>query len=249
MRPAPPHRCPRGLRHRTFAAAALAIGVWGGGLPLPAPGQEGEAPPAGGPAVSAGIAPVLRAHFDALLSNSPFLRSLDLSESIILTGIANLGGDLYVTLHRRDTKETHIVSEAANPEGMRLVGVEGNPADLGTVTARISLASGEVFAVRFDEQQLKPGEGKPAAGSSGGAPQGGGSGAPVRDYREGIPGDGFRGPPPPELVKKLSQLSEDQRNRLIQQIGEIRERNREMPSEERQAIFSRMVDRALQERR
>jgi len=196
-----------------------------------------------------GIEPVSEANFDALLTHSPFLRSLDLSASIILTGIARIEGDLYVTLFKRDTKETQIVSDTANPEGMRLVGVDGNQTDLGSVTAQISLASGEVFAVRFDEQQLKPGEGKPAAGTSVASGQGNGTPAPARDYRQGISGDGFPGPPPPELVQKLSKLSSDQRDNLIRQIGEIRDKNREMTREDRQVLFVRMVDRALKERR
>ena len=197
-----------------------------------------------------GIEPVSASNFEALMANSPFLRSLDLSESLILTGIAKIEGNFFVTLFRRDTKETHIVSDAINPEGMRLVGMNGNQNDLETITAQISLASGEVFSVRFDEGQLKPGEGKPASGSKGGGTPGSSNGAPqVSDYRQGISGDGFRGPPPPELVAKLSKLTEERRNQLIQQIRDLRDKNRELSSEDRQVIFTKMVDRALTERR
>ncbi|MCB1092497.1 MAG: hypothetical protein KDL87_13255 [Verrucomicrobiae bacterium] len=197
-----------------------------------------------------GIEPVSASNFEALMASSPFLRSLDLSESLILTGIAKIEGNFFVTLFRRDTKETHIVSDAINPEGMRLVGMNGNQNDLETITAQISLASGEVFSVRFDEGQLKPGEGKPASGSKGGGTSGSSNGAPpVSDYRQGISGDGFRGPPPPELVAKLSKLTEERRNQLIQQIRDLRDKNRELSSEDRQVIFTKMVDRALTERR
>lgn len=228
-------------------SAFAALVLLGGGV---AKGQDAEGFAALGPApLPEGIEAVSESHFEALMASSPFLRPLDLSASLILTGIARIEGNLYVTLVQRDTKETHIVSDAVNTEGMRLVAVNGDQGDLETVTAQISLASGEVFAVRFDEGQLKPGEGRPASGQAGGASGSPGGPAAVADYRQGISGDGFRGPPPPELVAKLSKLSEDQRNKLIQQIREIRDKNREMTSEDRQVLFGRMVDRALQERR
>lgn len=225
---------------------AAAILIAGGNLILSARADDTRA--VAGIAYPDGLEPVSEANFSALMTSSPFLRSLDLSDSLILTGIARIEGEVYVTLLKRDTKETHIVSGAAasNPLGMRLVEVDGDQSDLETVTAQIAMSGGEVFSVRFDERQLKPGEGKPGgggpgSGSSGGPPR------PVRDYREGISGDGFRGPPPPELVKKLSKLSSEQRDRLIQEIGAARDRG--VSSEERQVMFGKMVDRALQERR
>ncbi|MCB1241516.1 MAG: hypothetical protein R3F31_04780 [Verrucomicrobiales bacterium] len=193
--------------------------------------------------------PLNKDSFGALLSHSPFLRSLNLSDSLLLTGIARIGGEIYVTLLDRETKESYTVSGSANAQGWRLVGITGDEADLKSVTAEIAIAGGGICSVRFDERQLKPGEGKPAGGSGRGP--GATTGAPTspRDYREGISGDGFRGPPPPELVKKLSQLGEDQRQELIRKIGEIRDKNRELSSADRQVMFVRMVDRALQEKR
>jgi len=187
--------------------------------------------------------------FTALKTASPFLRSLDLSQSLILTGFAQIEDELYATLLDRETKETHVVSKAANPQGWRMVAVDGNQQDLETITAQIAMASGEVFAVRFDEQQLKPGEARPGGGS-GGPPQRGPDGRPVvTNFREGISGDGFRGPPPPEMVAKLERLDERTRERLIQGISEYRDRNPNVSSEDRQRLFTRMVDEALQQRR
>lgn len=197
-------------------------------------------------------AAVTEKDFTALKTGSPFLRSLDLSQSLILTGFARIEGDLYATLLDRETKETHVVSKAANPQGWRMVAVAGNQNDLETVTAQIAMASGEVFAVRFDEQQLKPGEAKPGGGQGGpgGPPQRGPDGRPVyANFREGISGDGFRGPPPPEMVAKLEKLDEKTRERLIQGIREYRDKNPDVSSEDRQRLFTRMVDEALRQRR
>jgi hypothetical protein len=197
-------------------------------------------------------AAVTEQDFSALKTSSPFLRSLDLSQSLILTGFARIEGDLYATLLDRETKETHVVSKAANPQGWRMVAVAGDQNDLETVTAQIAMASGEVFAVRFDEQQWKPGEAKPGGGQGGPAspPQRGPDGRPVyANFREGISGDGFRGPPPPEMVAKLEKLDDQTRERLIQGIREYRDKNPNVSSEEKQKLFSRMVDEELRRRR
>lgn len=197
------------------------------------------------PLAEEGPAPVLAGDFTALMANSPFLRSLDLSQSLILTGIARIEGDLYATLFDRETRQTHIVSKSANVLGWRMVEVSGNSSDLETVTARIAVSSGEVFTVRFDENQLKPGEGKPGGGP-GPAPGQTSPDSPANNYREGIRGDGFRGPPPPEIVEKMSRLTEGQREKMILRIQELREKNPEISSEERRTIFNSMLDRELE---
>lgn len=189
--------------------------------------------------------PVSADDFTALTTNSPFLRSLDLSQSLILTGIARIESELYATLFDRETRETHIVSKSANVLGWRMVEVAGNSSDLETVTARIALSGGEVFTVRFDENQLKQGEGKPGGGP-GAVPGQSNPDSPANNYREGIRGDGFRGPPPPEIVEKLSRMTESQREQIILRIQEIREKNPEISSEERRTIFNRMLDRELE---
>jgi hypothetical protein len=195
--------------------------------------------------------PVTADDFAPLKMSSPFLRSLDLSQSLKLTGVARIEGQLYATLVDRESKKTHLVTQAANPEGWRMVAVAGNQADLTTVTAEIAMASGEVFAVRYDEQQLHPPESQPgASGGAQGGPQRGADGRPVySDFREGISGDGFRGPPPPEMVAKLEKLDEKARDRLIQGIREYRDKNPDVSREDRQRLFTRMVDEELRRKR
>ena len=197
-------------------------------------------------------APVSEEDYSALKSSSPFLRSLDLSQTLRLTGVARIEGQLYATLVDRESRKTHLVSQAANPEGWRMVAVGGNQADLTTVTAEIAMASGEVFAVRYDEQQLSPPEPRPGGPGSpgGGEIRRDANGRPIyTNFREGISGDGFRGPPPPEMVAKLERLDDQTRERLIQGIREYRDKNPNVSSEERQKLFSRMVDEELRRRR
>jgi hypothetical protein len=191
------------------------------------------------PEDSSAPAPVQEADYAELKANSPFTRSLNLSDSLILTGIARVDGETIATLVDRSTKESYVVSGAANAQGWKMVGVEGDATDLEKVTARISVAGGEVVSVRFDEKQLKPGEAKPAAGPAGGPP-GPGDG-------ERRPGEGYRGPPP-EVREKMERLTEEQRQKLFQKIGELRQKNPDMSREEMREQFGKLLDRALQDR-
>lgn len=237
------------MRFPPFLLRLLSVALAASGWPV-LRARAADLPPL--PPASGVPAAVTELDFDALKTNSPFLRSLDLSQSLILTGIARIEGNLYATLLDRETKETHVVSKAANPQGWRMIAVAGDQHDLETVTAQIAMTSGEVFAVRFDEHQLKPGEARPGAGPGGPGPppRRGPDGRPVyANFREGISGDGFRGPPPPEMVAKLEKLDERTRDRLIEGIREYREKNPNVSSEDRQRLFTKMVDEELRRRR
>ncbi len=222
----------------------------GAALLLPPPAVKAGDFAAGPESAPFGPDPVSENDFAALKGNSPFLRSLDLSQSLVLTGVATIEGELFATLVDRETKATHVVSKAANPKGWRMVGVEGDRSDFLTVSAQIAMEGGEVFSVRFDERQVQPPDPRAAGGGGRGSSGGsGGNASPSANYREGISSDGFRGPPPPEIVEKMSRMTVEQRDRLVTEIARIRERNPNLSSEERQGIFRRMVDRMAQERR
>ncbi|MFT5470921.1 MAG: hypothetical protein ACI8UO_006054 [Verrucomicrobiales bacterium] len=187
--------------------------------------------------------PVTEADFAELKANSPFIRSLNLSDSLVLTGIARIDGRVFATVRDRESKEIMVLSEAANKDGWRIVSLDGDRANLDSMTAQISAGGGGVFSIRFDQQQLAPKGVRTRIPPE----QAARIAQAARDYRRGISGDGFRGAPPPELADKLSKLSEDQRGNLIYEIGEMR--NRGVSSEERQKVFVQMVDRALRDRR
>ena len=236
------HRLPRFSR-LTRAALAVCALASGGGI-AGSRGDTGDTT-AAAPSGWNPPQPVLEADVAALKANSPFLRPIDLSHTMTLSGVAREEGHLFATLQDRETKQTVIVSDTANAQGWRLIGVGGDQADLKTVTATIAMSGGEEFTVHFGEMQLNPAEAKPANGRRDPRQPGGPNSGPT-DYRRGVSGDGFRGPPPPEIVDKLSRLSDDRRERLIRQIGEIRDRNPQMSSEDRRQVFTRLLDRALQ---
>lgn len=183
--------------------------------------------------------PVAKTDFSSLTEQSPFTRSINLSDSLILTGMAMVDDEQVATLLNKETKETYVVSSKLNSQGWKMVEVSANE-DLEKVAAKVSVDGGEVVTVRYGEWQLKPGEAKPGAGSS----EGGGI-RPGEGRKGG--GDGRRGPPP-EMREKMAQLSEEQRGKLFQKMMEMREKNPEMPREERGKIMMEMMNKMIQKK-
>ena len=198
-------------------------------------------------------------HFDALRSHSPFLRSVGLSDSIVLTGIARFEGDLFATLFDTDTRESHLVSGEANSDGWQLVDVRGDEADLESLTAKIQIAGGEVISIRYEKLPEKLTRGGPGGGANGGSSsQGGGSRElserqleearkAARNYRDGFSSDGYPDKPPAEVVRKLQKISESQRESINRRMIELRNRGLEM--EQRRRIYNDMLDRSVQGKR
>lgn len=136
-------------------------------------------------------ASVGREHFDALMTRSPFLRSLDLSKTYELRGLAQIGAEPVATLYNRETKQSVQVTPGdAGKLGMKLVSV--NPGtNLSGVSVRIS-AGGEEFELKYQAQRIAP------------------SPKPRTKYTVKYDSNG-RAEPPKDLVKKYYSLNSDQR--------------------------------------
>ncbi len=196
--------------------------------------------------------------FTALMTNSPFTRTLGFSDSLIFTGIANFQNDVIATLYDTRTLESHLVSRKPNPQGWQLVGVSGSASELRTWTAKIQVASGEVISVRY-QKPPRPGKASSSSGGSGPGNSSGGSLPPLSNaqiaeaknaavnYREGFSSDGYPRQPPPEMVSKLSRLSTSQREDINKQM--LGWRNKGLGLDERRKIYENLVDRTIQSRR
>jgi hypothetical protein len=192
--------------------------------------------------------------FDALLTNSPFTRSLGVSDSLILTGVAHFEKDTFATLLDTKTFESHVVSKTPNFQGWQLVGVGGHSAEIQTWSAKIQIPGGEVISVRYQKPPPKPPRAK--SGGSGGSGTSGGNAPPLTssqlneaktaavNYKEGFSSDGYPKAPPPEMVAKLSRLSTSQRETINQQMLGLR--NQGLGLDERRKIYEGLVDRSLQ---
>lgn len=195
--------------------------------------------------------------FEALFASSPFTRSLGVSDSIILTGIAHIEGDVFATLFDTQTMESQVVSKTANLRGWQLIGVGGNTAESRTWTAKIQVAGGQVISVRYQQPPKKTV--RVASGNNGPSGSSGGNSPPLNssqmaeaknaavNYKEGFTSDGYPNAPPPEMVQKLSRLSVGQREDINRQMLGLR--NQGLGMNERRKIYENLVEKAGQGRR
>ena len=200
---------------------------------------------------------VNEADFDALFSSSPFTRSMGVSDSIILTGVAHIQGDVFATLLDTETMQSQVVSKTANIQGWQLIGVSGNPSDSRTWAAKIQVAGGQVISVRY---QKPPTKRTPSASGGKGSSSSPNENLPplstsqmaeaknaAVNYKEGFNADGYPRQPPPEMVAKLSRLSVSQREDINRQMFGLR--NKGLGLDERRKIYENLVDRSMQGRR
>jgi hypothetical protein len=207
-------------------------------------------------------------HFAALRQHSPFLRTLDVSKSLIITGVAHIDAEPVATVLDVETRQSSVLSlNRVSPEGWQLVEVKGDFTDIETLSARIRMAGGgETFTIRY-EKAPPPVKGSPGVMVSnrvGNGTPGGGTGPhggpdprvltpdqmtdarnAARNIREGFQADGYGDNQaiPPEVVSKLERLSVEQRESINVKMYEYRNRGLGMP--ERQQIYNRMLDQEL----
>lgn len=204
-------------------------------------------------------------NFEALRNQSPFQRSIGLSESIVVTGVAEADGEVFASLFDVESRQTYFVGEEINSEGWQLVGIKGDQTDLESVTARIKIAGNEIVSLRYEKLPAKAftikSKGLRKSKSSGGGtgPHGGPDPRKLtpdqiadakrgaHHYREGFQADGYPDKPPPSTVSKLSRLTPQTREAINVKMFEYRNRGLGMP--ERAKIYEGLLDRALQSRR
>ena len=94
------------------------------------------------------------ASLQALLTNPPFNRVVDFTDSLLLTGVATVGGKPMATLMDKATKKNYVVSEVPNAQGWRLVEASGN-SELRLTQIKLMVGP-EVVTLRYSESQLNP---------------------------------------------------------------------------------------------
>ncbi len=178
--------------------------------------------------------PVTPEEVTPLITASPFTRSLNLSDSLVLTGIAYIEGKPVATILNKETKENYVVSEEPNAQGWRLA--ETSPTtQLNRTQAKIMIGA-EVVTVRYSEEQLTPENMKKNR-------PGGGGGGPSEGERryDGPRRDGPR--PSEEDRQRFMALSEKARGQFFEKMRESREKMMNASPEERQAYAKKIFDR------
>lgn len=197
--------------------------------------------------------------YEALLTGSPFTRTLGVSDSLILTGLLYREDEVVATLLDTQTFASQVVGKTPNLQGWQLVGVGGDPANRQTWTAQIRVQTGEIVSIRYQSPPQRPASSRSSSsGSRSGSSGSGGNAPPLNesqmreaqraavDYRQGFSADGYPRTPPPEMVERLSRLSVSQREEINRRMFGLR--NQGLGLDERRRIYEGLVDRAGQQR-
>lgn len=180
------------------------------------------------------------ASLDAVVTSSPFTRSLNLSDSLVLTGIAFIEGKPVATVFNTEKKESYVISEEPNPQGWKLAETSAT-IQLDKTQVKLMIGS-EIVTVRYSKEQIAPETMKPKVQQQqGGPPQDGRWRDRDRDRGDG---DRPRFRPDPEMRRRFESLPDDARRKLFEEMRSNPERMQNLSQEERTAYMNRLLDRA-----
>lgn len=161
---------------------------------------------------------VTDADFEQVKTRSPFLRTLNLSDTYYLRAVVNMGEESLATLYNRDTKETVVVSTMNEDKtGMKLMGVNSG-GELGKVSVKLSVG-GEVVELKYDEKRVSPAGKGQSSGSRGPSSSSSGS-----KKHKG---------PAPEEVKRYKSLSPEKQKKFHEYIKSTMKKYPNISREER----------------
>lgn len=172
---------------------------------------------------------------DGLLAAPPFTRSLDLSDSLVLTGIAYIEGKPVATILNKQTKENFVVSETPNAQGWKLAETSAT-VQLSRTQAKIMVGA-EMVTVRYSNEQLSPESMKKGGFRPGGSDHRGGDDGPRRERRG----------PSEEDRQRFMSLSEKAREKFIHEMRDSREKMQNATPEERTSYAKKIFERVERE--
>lgn len=169
----------------------------------------------------------------SLLENSPFTRSLNLSDSLVLTGIAYIDGKPVATVVNKATKENFVVSEEPNAQGWKLAETSATT-KLNHTQAKIMIGA-EVVTVRYSADALSPealkkGGFKPGGGGPPGPPSA--DSGPRRDFPR----------PTQEQIDHFRSLPDAVKEKFRQALADSREKMLNATPEERMEYAKRTLE-------
>ncbi len=183
--------------------------------------------------------PDLPQTFDAnvaqpLLENPPFTRSINLSDSLVLTGIAYIDGKPVATIFDKSTKASYVVSEEPNQKGWKLAETNAST-ELKRTQAKIMIG-GETVTIRYAAIQPSQ-QGDQNKDGRSGRWGGGDSGSSKHDYKK----------PSEEDINRYKALSDQARDKFHSALRDNREKMMMMSSEDRSAYVKTVFDKIEKE--
>jgi hypothetical protein len=174
----------------------------------------------------------------AVLKTSPFNRAVNLSDALVLTGVAYVDGKPMATLLNKDTKKTYVVTETPNADGWTLT--EATPtSDIKRMQVKVNVA-GEVVTIRHNDEMQDEAMKKHKLSPGGGAPPPAPSGDDKGFHRD------KRGPSK-EDRERFERLSDEGRGKVMRFFGENRERMMTMSEDDRRAFIKNSFEKIEKE--
>ncbi len=182
--------------------------------------------------------PELPQAFDAnvaqtLLENPPFTRSINLSDSLVLTGIAYIEGKPVATIFDKSTKASYVVSEEPNSQGWKLAETNATT-ELKRTQAKIMIG-GETVTIRYAAIQPSSQQNDPNREGRNGRTGGGDSSR--HEYKR----------PSEEDISRYKALSDQAREKFHSALRDSREKMMAMAPEDRSAYVKTVFDKIEKE--
>jgi hypothetical protein len=176
--------------------------------------------------------PINMAVAGRLIENPPFTRALNLSDSLVLTGIAYIDGKPVATILNKSTKESFVVSDEPNAQGWKLA--EASASNTLTRTQAKILVGNEIVTVRYSTEPVDT-----SSPDAKRRPEGG---------EGGDRGDrGSRARPSEEDRQRFNAMSDKARSAFFEQMRGSREKLMNATQEERSAYIKKMFDNVEQD--
>jgi len=164
--------------------------------------------------------------FTALKSTSPFLRTLNISETYSLRAVAIYEDLAFARVYNKFTKQTITIEIGGEPQaGLNLIKIiePGDSSNLTGVAAQISFA-GEIAELKYAPEQITPSLRSPSSTS--------GRSSGDRQKDGGKDGDRKRGGSPEDRAK-YEALDDKKKEKLREYIKSTVSKYPDMPGEER----------------
>lgn len=180
--------------------------------------------------------------FKGVVEKSPFTRSLNLPNSMILSGFAEMDGNRIAVLLDGETGDSVVVSESENEMGWKLVAVTGEENQLDAKVATISIGDGQHFRVAYDRKvhsavmkiraaAMKKAEPKPKSGGDEKKPSQPPSDEAKKKYYEA-------------MKKKWESMTPAQQDSARRFMEERRRANPNMTPQERGRLYNEAMEAA-----
>ena len=93
-------------------------------------------------------------YFAPLKERSPFTRPFNLSDTLVLSGVAKLDGEPVATLIDTADGQTLVISAIPNYLGWKLIELE-RPDDLDVAIASVTVETGDIIRVYYDKERVE----------------------------------------------------------------------------------------------